>query len=49
VIGGIDSLKLRSSMTLFHAAAPQEPVFRAVLDAYYDGVPDDRTLQLLAT
>ena len=43
VMGGIDAVKLRSSMTLFHRAAPDEPVFRQVLDKYFDGVPDAAT------
>ena len=33
VFGGLDALKLRSSMTLFARAAPDEPLFRDVLDA----------------
>jgi uncharacterized protein (DUF1810 family) len=45
VLGGIDALKLRSSMTLFRHAAPQEPVFGQVLDQYFDGVPDPATEQ----
>src|SRR5215204_2145581 len=32
VFGGTDAMKLRSSMTLFARAAPDEPVFRQVLD-----------------
>ena len=32
VLGGIDALKLRSSMTLFARAAPDEPLFAQVLD-----------------
>ena len=47
VLGSIDAMKLRSSMTLFERADPGEPVYRAVLDKYYDGVPDDATLSLL--
>lgn len=47
VLGGIDALKLRSSMTLFAAAAADEPVFTDVLDRFFDGRPDQRTLQLL--
>jgi uncharacterized protein (DUF1810 family) len=42
-----DDLKLRSSMTLFAAALPQQPVFQRVLDRYYAGEPDARTLALL--
>ena len=47
VLGGIDALKLRSSMTLFARADPGEPVFTAVLDRYYDGAADDATTPLL--
>ena len=43
VFGGIDAQKLRSSMTLFAAAAPDEPVFGQVLDQYFGGVPDAQT------
>ncbi len=48
VLGPVDAQKLRSSMTLFAAAAPDLQVFRDVLDTYYDGVPDDATTRLLA-
>ena len=48
VLGGVDAMKLRSSMTLFAAADPDEPVFRRVLDQYFDGVADPATLQRLA-
>ena len=47
VLGHIDALKLRSSMTLFDRAAPEEPVFRQVLEKYYDGEPDEATLSRL--
>jgi uncharacterized protein (DUF1810 family) len=47
IFGGIDSQKLRSSMTLFLRAAPEEPVFREVLDRYFDGSPDPVTYRLL--
>jgi uncharacterized protein (DUF1810 family) len=30
-------------MTLFHRASPDEPVFRQVLDRFFDGVADDAT------
>ncbi len=45
IFGGTDALKLRSSMTLFDLAAPDEAVFRAVLDRYYGGTPDAATLE----
>jgi uncharacterized protein (DUF1810 family) len=46
VLGSIDAVKLRSSMTLF-ARAGGDPVFRAVLDKYFAGQEDDATLRLL--
>jgi uncharacterized protein (DUF1810 family) len=44
----VDVRKLQSSMTLFHRADPEDPVFAAVLDTYFDGVADARTDQHLA-
>jgi uncharacterized protein (DUF1810 family) len=43
VLGGIDAMKLRSSMTLFMRAAPDEPLFAQVLDQYFGGAADDAT------
>jgi uncharacterized protein (DUF1810 family) len=43
IFGGIDALKLRSSMTLFRRAAPEEPVFAEVLERYFGGEPDPET------
>ena len=45
VFGGVDALKLRSSMTLFAQAAPEEPVFAEVLERYFPG-PDPETERL---
>ena len=47
VFGPVDAMKLRSSMTLFAHAAPEEPVFREVLDHWFDGVEDDATISRL--
>jgi uncharacterized protein (DUF1810 family) len=47
ILGQIDAVKLRSSMTLFHRAAPDEAVFREVLERYYSGVPDPATDAIL--
>jgi len=47
VLGDIDATKLRSSMTLFAHADPDEPVFATVLDRYYAGQEDAATLRLL--
>ncbi|HVH02948.1 MAG TPA: DUF1810 domain-containing protein [Amaricoccus sp.] len=46
VLGGIDAMKFRSSMTLFAAAAPAEALFGEAIAAFFDG-PDPRTLALL--
>jgi uncharacterized protein (DUF1810 family) len=43
ILGGIDALKLRSSMTLFHRADPTDPLFNAVLARFYAGEPDPET------
>lgn len=43
IFGPIDAMKLRSSMTLFAAAAPDEPVFSQILARYFNGVPDEAT------
>ena len=45
VMGWPDNLKLCSCMTLFEAAAPDEPVFGAVLDKFYGGERDSLTLE----
>ena len=42
IFGGIDAMKLRSSMTLFARADPDQPVFAEVLAKYFDG-PDLET------
>lgn len=54
ILGHTDALKLRSSMTLFIAAgsaagsAADRQLFQAVLDRYYGGDPDERTLTMLS-
>jgi uncharacterized protein (DUF1810 family) len=47
IMGPVDAAKLRSSMTLFLRVAPEEPLFREVLDRYFAGRPDPRTDELL--
>ncbi len=47
VMGYPDDLKLRSSMTLFNAVAPEMEVFQKVLDKFFGGEPDLRTLELI--
>jgi uncharacterized protein (DUF1810 family) len=48
IFGGIDAMKLRSSMTLFGHAAPAEPAFGSVLGQYFGGVPDAATERLIS-
>ncbi|MGY1696837.1 DUF1810 domain-containing protein [Geodermatophilus sp. SYSU D00814] len=47
VLGPVDAVKLRSSMTLFSHAAPGQPIFRAVLDRYFGGQDDEATTSRL--
>jgi uncharacterized protein (DUF1810 family) len=47
IFGGIDAVKLRSSMTLFHRADPENPLFRQTLERYFGGEPDQATDALL--
>jgi len=42
IFGGIDAMKLRSSMTLFAHADPGQKIFRQVIDQYFEG-PDPET------
>ena len=46
IFGEIDAMKVQSSMTLFDAISPND-VFSRVLDQFYGGVRDERTLELL--
>lgn len=47
ILGSIDAMKLRSSMTLFGAVADDPAPFRAVLDRFFGGSDDPATLHLL--
>jgi uncharacterized protein (DUF1810 family) len=49
IFGSPDDLKLRSSATLFACVSPPGSVFDRLLEKYYQGRRDDRTLQLLGT
>jgi uncharacterized protein (DUF1810 family) len=42
IFGGIDAVKLRSSMTLFAHADPDQAIFKQVIEQYFDG-PDRET------
>ncbi|TGE24267.1 DUF1810 domain-containing protein [Hymenobacter aquaticus] len=48
ILGSPDDVKLHSSMTLFAALAPTDPVFQQVLDKFFNGAPDAKTRQLLS-
>ena len=47
VMGYPDDLKLRSCMTLFQVTDPDCGTFQAVLDKYFSGRPDEKTLRIL--
>lgn len=47
ILGSPDDLKLRSCLTLFQAAVPQQAVFGECLRKFYGGQPDEHTLRLL--
>ncbi len=47
IMGFPDDLKLRSSMTLFAMLSPQDSVFHKVLNAFYSGQMDERTVAFL--
>ena len=47
VLGDIDAIKVRSSMTLFELTG-MDPVFGAVLDKYYAGSRDELTLRIVS-
>ena len=49
IFGSPDDLKLRSSATLFASVSAPGSVFHRVLDQYYRGDPDDKTIRLLGT
>jgi uncharacterized protein (DUF1810 family) len=48
ILGGVDALKLCSSMTLFGRADPGRTEFREVIRRFFDGQADEVTLRLLA-
>lgn len=47
ILGSPDDLKLKSCMTLFSLLPNADPVFRAVLDKFYNGSRDEKTLALV--
>lgn len=49
VFGDIDAVKLKSSMTLFSLVSEDDSVFHKILQKYFDGRQDAKTLKLLAS
>jgi uncharacterized protein (DUF1810 family) len=46
IFGSPDDMKLHSSMTLFSSLLDPNPVFQKVLDKFFDGKKDEKTLQM---
>jgi uncharacterized protein (DUF1810 family) len=47
IFGSPDDLKLRSCATLFASVSSEGSVFREIIDKYFGGQPDERTLRLI--
>ena len=47
IVGYVDAMKVQSCMTLFHKADPDIEVFCKVLDKFYGGQADQKTLQII--
>ena len=47
IFGSLDDVKLKSSMTLFGALENTNPIFQKVLDKYFNGGKDQKTLELI--
>ena len=47
IFGSPDDVKLRSSATLFASVTPAGSVFEQLIDKYFDGELDERTIALL--
>jgi len=48
IFGTPDDLKLRSCMTLFAAVEKTDPVFGLVLEQYFEGKPDEVTMEIIS-
>jgi uncharacterized protein (DUF1810 family) len=48
IFGSPDDMKLRSSATLFAAVSPKGSVFHRLIDKYFAGKEDVRTIELLS-
>ncbi len=49
IFGSPDDMKLKSSMTLFGATPNADPVFALVLDKFFRGMKDEKTLRIIAS
>ncbi len=47
IFGNPDDMKLKSCMTLFSALPNANPVFTAVLEKFFNGSKDSKTLQII--
>ena len=47
IFGRIDAMKVKSCMTLFHMANPENEVFSKVIDKFYDGKYDNITINII--
>ncbi len=47
IFGYPDDLKVKSCMTLFMKVCPEEKIFSQVLDKYFEGEVDEKTVELL--
>ena len=47
IFGSPDDMKLKSSMTLFSSVKFADPVFNAVLEKFFSGIKDDKTLLII--
>lgn len=48
IFGSPDDLKLKSSMTLFASLEKTDPVFESVLKKFFNGLKDQKTLQIIS-
>jgi uncharacterized protein (DUF1810 family) len=48
IFGTPDDLKLKSSMTLFASLKETNPVFQMVLDKFYGGKRDEKTIEIIS-
>ena len=49
IFGFPDDMKLKSSMTLFEIAAPDNKIFKRVLDKYFNGERDQKTIEIISS